>query len=281
MNKKTSTCMTCGHITAGSSLWEFKIGEKTHRETVALDGDTWGLGDIIDKYGEDNADAIMSGEEVCPNCYSIHIVDYNDNDDLGKSNWLLYAPISSGMSADQVNVRQLMGSGNYGLMSALDDTIDSGKYATHNDNVTLLLGEFNGANEDEAYRNYMNKAEMLGISDSSFYKEQVVFKELAPPALTNEARFVLDSSIDSLESVISRGELFVREKVEVWIESRYKIKPDATPDSLLADLNSGDWRQWDYDAKDTETYLDDTQEVIEGAGTLEVYTANNERIGGN
>lgn len=281
MNKKTSTCMTCGHITTGSSLWEFKIGEKTHRETVALDGDTWGLGDIIDKYGEDNDDAIMSGEEVCPNCYSIHIVDYNDNDDLGKSNWLLYAPISSGKSADQVNVRQLMGSGNYGLLSALDDTIDSGEYATHNDNVTLLLGEFNGANEDEAYRNYMYKAEMLGISDLSFYKEQVVFKELAPPALTNEARFVLDSSIDSLESAISRGELFVREKVEVWIESRYKIKPDATPQSLIADLNSGEWRQWDYDARDTETYLDDTQEVIEGDGTLEVYTANNERIGGN
>ena len=273
--------MTCGHITTGSSLWEFKIGEVNHRERVLLDGDTWGLGDIIDKYGEDNADAIMSGEEVCPNCYSIHIVDYNEDDDLGKSSWLLYAPITSGKSADQVNIRQLMGDGNCSLLSALDDTIDSGKYTTHTDSVTLMLGEFNGANEDEAYRNYMNEAEMLGTSDSSFYKEQVVFKKLAQPSLEDEVKFTLDSSINSLESAISRGELFVREKVEVWIESRYKIKSDATPRSLLADLNSGEWRQWEYDAKDTEVYLDETQEPVEGSGSLEVYTANNERIGGN
>jgi hypothetical protein len=84
-----------------------------------------------------------------------------------------------------------------------------------------------------------------------------------------------------LESAISRGELFVREKVTVWTERRYKIKGDATPESLVDDLNNGDWRHWDYDSRDTEEYLDDTQEPINGAKTLEVYTANNERIGGN
>ena len=87
--------------------------------------------------------------------------------------------------------------------------------------------------------------------------------------------------IANLESAIARGELFVREKVSVWTERRYKIEGDATPESLVEDLNSKAWRHWNYDSRDTEEYLDDTQEPIDGAETLEVYTANNGRIGGN
>jgi hypothetical protein len=261
-------------------MWEFNIGGTQHRCKVNSDGDTWDLGEIIEVYGEENSDAIMCGEEVCPNCYSSHIVDYTGNDDLGKAKWMLYAPISSGTSANQVSIRQLMCDGNCSLLSAIDTIIDSGKETVHNNNVALILGEFNGANEDEAYRNYMNYAKELGIDNASYYKEQIVFKGIAKPELT-KSKFTLDSSMTGLESAISRGELFVREKVTIWTERRYKIKGDVTPESLVDDLNNGDWRHWDYDSRDTEEYLDDTQEPINGAKTLEVYTANNERIGGN
>ena len=56
-------------------------------------------------------------------------------------------------------------------------------------------------------------------------------------------------------------------------------KEQTTYDSVIEDLNSGKWRSWDCDAKDTETYLDETEDDLYGEGTVTLYTVNNSKIG--
>lgn len=212
--------------------------------------------------------------------------------------WLLQTKILSGKGLNQVKVKELMKGGfseeNIDELNvAVSTLIEAGETKEYTDNVYLKLGVFEGENKEGAFGAYVD-AFNGDDQNELFFMHQIEALELAGGGCScggkcsghidesKEEQFILESDgIANLESAIARGELFVREKVSVWTERRYKIEGDATPESLVEDLNSKAWRHWNYDSKDTEEYLDDTQEPIDGAGTLEVYTANNGRIGGN
>ena len=196
--------------------------------------------------------------------------------------------------------------------------IEAGEVKEYKENVVLKLGEFEGSTKEEAYGNYF---ESFDGDDQNelFFMNQVEAIELAVPcgcggnchtadnldklregmklidAMTEEHRMdYLNGSIPSLldrpikvdntqalNDAINRGEVTAIKKVSVYKEARYKIQEGSTIESVLDDLNSGKWRSWERDAKDTETYLEDTEEDLYGEGTVELYTTNNSKIGNN
>ena len=209
--------------------------------------------------------------------------------------WSLEVKLLSGVGVNQVKLSALMGDfkeedENY-FNESVRGLIEAGDVREYNENVVLKLGEFDGATKEEAYENYFES--FTGDDHNElFFMNQIEAIELAVPCgcggncgkdVTEdfkEVKFEVTNE-EALSSAISRGEIIVNEKVTIWKDSCYRLKEDATSETVLADLKSGKWREWDYSSKDVCSYIDETEDVIGASGTLELYTANGSKIGGN
>lgn len=220
--------------------------------------------------------------------------------------WSLEVKLLSGTGVNQVKLGALMGDfkeeeDDY-FNESVRSLIDAGEVREYKENVVLKLGEFEGSTKEEAYGNYF---ESFDGDDQNelFFMNQVEAIELAVPCgcggnchtadnldKLNGVGNIIESlsnpkfevtNEQALSDAISRGELIVNEKVSVWKDVCYKIKEGATPESVVDDINSGKWVEWEYNAKDASSYIEGTEEPIGVAGTLEIYTSNGSKIGNN
>ena len=212
--------------------------------------------------------------------------------DVKMKKWLLEARLESGMGVNQVKVGELMDGckSDDECKEIISTLLNAGETKEYKENVFLRLGEFEGATLEDAFNKYFE--EFDGDDQNElFFAHQIDAKELASSGCAcggscgghsdkTQDEFNFTESDDVVQGSIDSGELFIQEKVVVWKECRYKLKEGATLESVREDLRNGNWRQWDYDSSDMEV-ITETEEALEGSGTLEVYNRNNVKLGSN